>query len=123
MINFLSQNDLADGWTTVVKRKKYNTILETTIYLSELPPHLWSQISLSNITDDKILVKDKAFKYNIIKTQHDDKVLELYNEINKEYYNLNKIKELYNYCKHNNIAGWIMIKTETILKFDSITTV
>ena len=118
MFSFLSQEDIAEGWKIFFKRKKYKKNIETNIYLSQLPPHLWDKVNNSN---NNIIV-DKIFKYNLIRTQHDDKVLELYNEIKLNYSqrNIDLIKELYKYCSSINISGWIMIKAKEILNINQI---
>ena len=108
MFSLLSQEEIANDWKTVVKKKKYKEFVETTIYLSELPPHLWNKIN-----EDIII--DGPFKYKLNKTPHDDKIKELYNEINKDIKNINLIKELYNYCVSINISSWITIRAREII--------
>ena len=110
MLNFLSQCDLAEGWNISMKRKKYKNQLETNIYLSNLPPHLFHKFD-----ETYMIINDRGLKYNIIKTKHDTKVFELYNELNKNIINIIKIKELYNYCKSNNINGWLIINVEKLI--------
>jgi hypothetical protein len=111
MFSFLTQEDIADGWQIAIRKKKYKTNMEKDIYLSQLPPHLWYKLNLT--TDD--IIHDRIFKYKIIKTPHDDKVLELYNLIFDKYKNLKSINELYKYCLSININGWLMIKTKNII--------
>lgn len=112
MLSFLSQEDIAEGWNIYIKKKKYKNLMETNIYLSQLPPQLWSKIN------NNTYVIDRIFKYNLIKTEHDDKVLKLYEEIMHKYKNIKLINELYKYCSSINISGWIMIKTKQILNKD-----
>ena len=110
MFSLLTQEDIADDWKTVIKKKKYKELIETEIKLYELPPHLWKQY---NIDNDIII--DGPFKYKLIKTDYDDKILQLYNEINKENKNIILIKELYEYCISINITSWLIIKVKDFL--------
>jgi len=120
MFSFLTQEEIAEGWQIFMKKKKYNKHIETNIYLSELPPHLWNKI---NNTKSNIII-DKIFKYNLITTKYDNKVQELYNEIKLNHKNIEVIKELYKFCLSINISGWIMIRAKEILtKFVFETTI
>jgi hypothetical protein len=116
MFSLLSQEDLAEDWR-IVMNKRYKENIEIDIYLSQLPPHVWNKLPMHlwNILPNDNIIIDKLFKYKIIKTSHDNKVLDLYNEIISKYKNLKVIEELYKYCLSVNISGWIMIKTKNIL--------
>ena len=111
MYSLLSQHDLAEGWKLVMNRKKYKNLINEDIYLSQLPPYLWSKINNNNN-----IVNDKVFNYILKKTAHDNKVIELYNEITSNYKNITIIKDLYKYCKCANISGWLMIKASDIIQ-------
>ena len=110
MFSLLTQEDIADGWNIVMKKKKYKECVEAKIYLSQLPPHLWKTSPIQNT------IIDKVFKYKLKKSKYDDKVIELYNAIMSNNKNINQIEELYNYCISNNILGWLIIKTKEILE-------
>jgi len=110
MYNILSQEDIANGWKLIMKKRKYKEHIEVNINLSQLPDGLWNKISNENI------VIDCAFKYIINKSSNDDKIIELYNTITNKNPQLNIIKELYNECLANKVSGWIMIKANNIIK-------
>lgn len=108
-ISVLSQEDLASGWKIHTAKKKYKEVKEINIYLYELPPDLFK------FFNDTYLITHKLFKYNIMKTIHDDKILQLYLEINNKIKNIELITELYNYCISNDISGWLIINTKELL--------
>ena len=108
-ISVLSQEELASGWKIHTPKKKYKEVKEISIPLYELPPDLFK------FFNDTYLITYKLFKYNIIKTIHDDKILQLYMEINNKIQNIELITELYNYCISNNISGWLIINTNKLL--------
>lgn len=118
--NKLSYEELADGWIQILPRK--NTAKEIhhfNISLAELPHHLWKYLdiyTLFNIDNDNIItINDKIFKYSIQKSEHNILIYNLYMELKTIYTDNNKILELYNYCKKNNIRGWLMIKAKKLL--------
>ena len=102
----LSQDELADGWTIHMPKKKYNTnmIKEESIYLYELPPNLFK------FFNDSYTITYRLLKYKIIKTEHDPIIISLYNEIQSNSKNVEVIKDLYNYCKIHDITGWLIIQ-------------
>jgi hypothetical protein len=110
MFSLLTQDDIANNWKTVIKKKKYKEFIESEIKLYELPSHLWKD----NKINDNIII-DGPFKYNLVKTDYDEKILQLYNEINKEDKNIILIKELYDYCISLNISSWLLIKAKDII--------
>jgi hypothetical protein len=119
-INNISQEEIAEGWKLKLPYKRVNQDnINIIINLSELPPHLWNiyidKILYNNNDDIYIKIYDKILLYNIIKSEHNDLLLNLYNEINKLYPHKKKLIEYYNYCKINNINGWIIIKLEKLL--------
>jgi hypothetical protein len=114
MFSLLTQEDIADGWNIVMKKKKYKDCIEAKIYLSQLPPHLW-KILIKHYPIKQNIIIDKVFKFKLKKSKYDDKVIELFNAIMSNNKNINYIEELYNYCLSNNILGWLMIKTKEIL--------
>ena len=116
----LSQEELADEWIQVLPRKFYaKEIHHFNISLAELPHHLWKFLDLYNLfktdNDNIITINDKIFKYSIQKSEHNVLIYNLYLELKSKYKDNNKILELYNYCKTNNIRGWLMIKAKKLL--------
>jgi hypothetical protein len=129
LISPLTQTELSEGWRLKLPNKKKN-INDTdillnathhfTINLLQLPPYLWKKLKFYNTTsDDTIynLIKDKNYEYSVLKTEHDEYIYTLYNEIfsnNKK--KLNLILEIYNYLKTQNINldSWLMIYTKQL---------
>ena len=116
----LSQNELAEGWIQKLpKKSKHQPVHHFNISLAELPPYLFKYISIYSLLNNNIEfinIKNKIFLYSIEKSDHNLMIYNLYLQLNNKYKNNNKILELYNYCKDNDIYGWIMIKTKEYLE-------
>ena len=128
LIKPLSQNDLASGWQLVVPRikyytklnenesgfKKYSNIYRSKINMAQLPPHLWSKVRYQY--NGNIKVSDKSHYYYVEKTNVDSELYELNTILQKPYEvkNTDKVIELLNVLKDNDIYGWLVIKANTM---------
>jgi len=102
-IDILSDNEYADGWMVKLpKRKKSSEIKTLDISLNELPLHLFPKIDIYNL-NEKVIIKDHIYTYVINKSDHDNIIYQLYEElfIKKS----NNITDLLKYCNDNNING------------------
>ena len=126
LIKALSQSELADDWLQVLPRKR-NRRSYFLINLSELPKNLWHR--LQPVYDNKLihyLVKEKNYNYKVMVTRHDKKIRELYDLIESEYLDLEKIKSYVEYFnkvtiknsegKDCKINGWVVLKAKKLLK-------
>lgn len=128
LIKPLSQNDLASGWRLVVPHikyykklnenehifKKYSNIYRSKINMGQLPPHLWSKIKIQY--NGNIKVRDKSHYYYVEKTNVDSELYELNKILKKPYdvQNTDKVIELLNVLKDNDIYGWLVIKATSM---------
>jgi hypothetical protein len=82
--------------------------------MAQLPPHLWSKIRIQY--NGNIKVSDKSHYYYVEKTNVDSELYEL-NKILKKPYdikNTDKVIELLNVLKDNDIYGWLVIKATSM---------
>ena len=111
VIKPLSQVDLANGWRLKLpKKSKKQQVHHYSISLAQLPPYLWYKIN-----KDKPIV-DRIYIYTIQKSEHNDDIILLFNELKKQCINKDYIKELYMKLNEKNINGWIMLKALYIIK-------
>jgi len=121
----LSQNEIADGWRLVVPRiKKRNTvdinskflnnIYRSKVNLCQLPKHLWTK--RKTLRNGNIRATEASHHYYIEKTNVDDEIILLEEILDKPYdiCNSEKVSELLDIIKDNNINGWITIKASRL---------
>ena len=111
----LSQTELADDWIQKVpKYKKQKTLHHFSVKLTELPFYLWKKLKYNN--EDKFYyIKDGIYEYSVVKTEHDDVMLDLYNQLYKSNKNLLKVKELYDVLTQNDYKGWLILKAKKLI--------
>ncbi len=132
-VQMLTQNDYADGWRQVipfVKRhsKKYYTEDGTEIIrvfsnahrmkvnLAQLPEHLWHRMQY---VDENIkIVNNRIHHYVVERTNVDDEIRELANILNRTVDDIyrERVYELLNILKDNDVYGWVIIKAKNNYK-------
>lgn len=117
LINPLSQDELANGWSLVLPGVSKNTrIHHFKIFLSHLPEHLWNKLHINNDDPEYYdVISDKIYRYSVQRSANDNYIKELYNCIMNCNFNSFKVRELYDYLKNNNVKGWLMIRTRHLL--------
>jgi hypothetical protein len=121
----LSQNDLADEWRLVVPRikrqnttdmnQKYlNNIYRSKVTLCQLPRHLWCK--RKNLRNGNIRITEKSHYYYVDKTNVDDEIITLERILSNPYDILykEKVNELLEVIKDNNITGWVTLKASRL---------
>lgn len=132
-VQMLTQNDYADGWRQIVphaKRysKRYtdtegNEIIRTfsnafrmKINLAQLPEYLWHRMQY--VDDNTKSVRNKIHHYIIERTNVDEEIYELANilkqHVDKEH--KERVHELLNILKDNDVYGWIVIRAKSMYK-------
>lgn len=113
----LSQDDFARGWRMILpKYRKDSTIHHFSVYLSQLPPHLWSKITETQTGDRYYTIHDNIYDYSIKKSEHDTMVYKLGQLVKQRYPSKVEIARLYNYLNEHRIKGWVMIRAKRILR-------
>jgi hypothetical protein len=111
----LSQTELADDWRQKVpKYNKQKTLHHFSVKLTELPFNLWNKLKYNN-EDIFYYIKDGIYEYSVVKTEYDDNILDLYNQLYKSNKNLLKVKELYDVLNNNDYKGWLMLKAKKLI--------
>jgi len=125
-VNMLTQNEYADNWQLVVppkrnyikhyeengvkKRILKSNLFKINLNLAQLPNHLWHRINYKNN------VSDGMYLYHIESTPVDNYIRELVNILNRSYdiKYTNRVKQLLNELRENDIFGWIVIKAKSL---------
>jgi hypothetical protein len=111
IINPLTQKEIADMWIQVLpKANKNSTIHHFSLYLSQLPPHLWNRLRVDSINQDLYKkIKDKIYTYTVKISKYDNEIHKMYKLINSKKKNINEIAQQFNMLQNARIKGWIMI--------------
>lgn len=135
-VNMLNQHELADEWVQVlpyprsVSRKFKNVDengIETTVdrtvkqlfkmrvNLAQLPHNLWHKMRRYN--DSSFVVKHRIYHYLVENTAVDSEIRELYSLTNKQktIENKERVKELLNLLKDNDVYGWVVIRARNYM--------
>lgn len=122
----LTQDELADGWktvmpkTTIVKNGEHiykNPIHHWSISLSQLPPHLWRESFIDydyHGHEYYPVIKNGIYHYSINGSEYDNMIRELYDEIQKPVFDYVMIKSLVS-ALEGKVNGWIMVRAKRIL--------
>lgn len=119
IVNPLNQDELADGWRIVLPRKQTNsTVHHFSVYLSQLPQHLWKYLSTSNNENDEhyLPINDEIYQYSVKKSKYDNEIQKLYNHIMNPCPDKNQIAQLYNHLEKQRVKGWLMVRANTIIR-------
>jgi hypothetical protein len=132
-VPLITQNELADGWTHVnpgskpyiVKytdsedvqhRKCINYVYRLKVTLAQLPENIWHKMRYNNETS--YYAKHGMYEYYIETTPVDSEIRELYyltkqmkSEEHKE-----RVFELLNVLKDNDVYGWVVIRARNMYK-------
>ena len=130
-VNMLSQNDYSNNWQQVLPRKKTflkyykdennneqvrisSNVFKMKINLAQLPYHLWKRQKMykSNI------IRDGIYQYLVEPTNVDDEIKELVDIIHsvKSDSSKERVDELLNILKENDIYGWVIISASNYNK-------
>lgn len=117
LINHPSQEDIAEGWSLVLPRaRKDSTIHHFSVYLSQLPPHLWNRVMVDHSKSDSYHeITDNIYKYSVRMSKHDNEVRRLYSLMQAKYLNLEEIAQQFKILQSARVKGWVMIKAHRIL--------
>jgi hypothetical protein len=110
----LTQHELSDGWRLVLPRQtKKSYVHHFSIYLSQLPPHLWSKLRSSNMKMENYnTIKDNIYHYTVKKSNSDEALVELYHELMKTTPNKEVVTSCYSELEESSVKGWIMLKAK-----------
>ncbi len=130
-VQMLTQNDYADGWQQVVPRAKhftkrfvdtegnqvsrlYSNAYRMKVNLAQLPEHLWHRMQYVDETHHT--VNNGYHYYFVEKSNVDDEIRELAHILRQTIcpsYR-ERVHELLNVLKDNDVYGWVVIKAKTM---------
>jgi hypothetical protein len=122
VVGLLSQEELAYDWRTVLpSRNKDSPVHHFSVYLSQLPPYLWSKLRQRVDKDGNKqyrLIKDNIYNYSVRHSNNDRTCMSLFEEMNKlsQYRNYKYMEELYKELEEERVKGWLMIRARNMLK-------
>lgn len=127
-VQMLSQNEYANGWRQVVPKKRAyikrfkdengmehskisSNVFRMNVNLAQLPYHLWHRKRYNNSH-----VSEGMYNYNVEKTDVDNYIQELVIYITKPYNSTHRerVIQLLNIMKDNDIYGWATIKASAM---------
>ena len=119
VIDPLTQDEYAEGWNLVLpKETKKSTTHHFSVYLSQLPPHLWHAIRLEYDQDRNeryATIFDNIYNYTIRQSKSDNDILKLYKLVIQNYPNLQKVEHLYKILEQQRVKGWVMTRAKSLL--------
>jgi len=119
LVNPLSQEEIADGWSQVlpVPHKK-STIHHFSVYLSQLPPHLWNRVrhhTNPEKSDTYHVIKDNIYTYSVKVSKHDNEIRKMYNLVRANRPNLEEISQQFKLLQSARVKGWVMTRAHHLM--------
>jgi hypothetical protein len=115
----LTQEELSDGWRAVLPAsKRGNPIHHWSVSLAQLPAYLWRDSFIKYDSEGREfipVIRDGIYHYSINRTEYDNQIIELFNEIQKQKVNRAIVKQLVDELD-GKVNGWIMIRAKKLLK-------
>ncbi len=119
IVNPLTQEELADGWNLVLPREtKDSTIHHFSVYLSQLPPHLWSFLKIvydQSGGEHYGTIRDNIYHYSIKSSKYDDDIKKLYKLVMQDYPCKDAVSKLHTHLEQQRVKGWVMIRAKKYL--------
>jgi hypothetical protein len=117
IVNPLTQEEIADKWIQVLpKVRKNSTIHHFSLYLSQLPHHLWNQLRVDNMNPDSyIKIKDRIYTYTVKMSKHDNEIWKLYMLVKSNKQNIDEIAQQFKVLQNARVKGWLMILAHRLI--------
>jgi len=120
-VKYLTQNDLAEGWQQIIPRSnKKNFINHFSITLAHLPRHLWRKLKKTNKVNNELspykMIKDGLTRYTIIESNQDYLMINIYEELEKLYPNIELLKEFCEELDKSQHSSWLVILTKNFIQ-------
>ncbi len=119
IVDPLTQDEYAEGWNLVLpKETKKSTTHHFSIYLSQLPPHLWHAVRLEydhEGNEHYSTIFDNIYNYTVKQSRSDNDVFKLYKLVCQNYPNLQKVEHLYKTLEQQRVKGWVMTRAKSLL--------
>ncbi len=121
IVNPPTQEDYAEGWNLVLPREhKNSTTHHFSVYLSQLPPHLWHAVRTvydEDGSEQYAKIFDNIYHYTVKQAKTDSDVFALYNLVTKQHSYLyqEQISKLYKQLEQQRVKGWVMLRAKSIM--------
>jgi hypothetical protein len=116
LVSPLSQEDIAEGWSLVLPRAhKNSTTHHFSVYLSQLPPHLWNRVYENEDTNTYDEITDNIYTYSVKMSKHDDEIRRLKNLVMAKYPNVEEITKQFKVLQTARVKGWVMTRAHHIM--------
>lgn len=117
LVNPLSQEDIAEGWSLVLPRaNKKSTTHHFSVYLSQLPPHLWNRVFIDASKPDSYYeIKDKIYTYSVKMSKHDGEIKKLKKLVMAKYHDVDAITKQFKLLQSARVKGWVMTRAHLIM--------
>lgn len=117
-VKYLSQKDLSEGWRQVMPRMNNKKLLNNfSITLCFLPDYLWSSLyKLKNKDGDYIINDGARTRYTIIETNQDEIMINLYNELKKQFPDAETLSAYINDLDESQHNSWLVLRAKTFIK-------
>ena len=116
-VNYLTQNDLAEGWIQILPKNSKKNINHFNVTLAFLPEHLWYKLHkyTKNGEDIYKVIKDGVTRYTIDESNQDFIMINLFNEIHKIKPSCELIKNYINQLDESQYNSWLVIRANNYL--------
>lgn len=117
LVNPPTQEEIAEGWSLILpSAKKDSTIHHFSVYLSQLPPHLWKRVRVDHTKSDSYCeITDNIYKYSVRMSKHDNEIRRLYSLMQSRYLNIEEITQQFKTLQNSRVKGWVMIQAHRIM--------
>ena len=117
LVNPLSQEEIAEGWSLVLPRaRKNSTTHHFSVYLSQLPPHLWNRVHVDTSKPDSYHeITDKIYKYSVKMSKHDNEIRRMKHLVMAKYPNVEEISQQFKLLQNARVKGWVMTRAHHIM--------
>ena len=116
MVQFLSEQDKAEGWIQKFPNiKRYSKFLQTNLHY--LPEHLWSR--LQEVAVDGVLVgykvRDNCVNFFVYSADIDETTIQLYKEISKQCVEKELVRYLLSKFEEKGLESWLTIRAAKLV--------
>ena len=117
LVNPLSQEDIAEGWSLVLPRaRKNSTTHHFSVYLSQLPPHLWNRVHVDGKNPDTYHeITDNIYKYSVKMSKHDNEIKKMKSLVMAQFPDVEQIAQQYKVLQNARVKGWVMTRAHHIM--------
>jgi hypothetical protein len=120
-VNYLNQNELANGWRQSIPNNSKKNINHFNITLAFLPEYLWNKLHKYTKDGDDIykVIKDGMTRYTINESNQDIIMINLFNEIHKIIPNKDLLKDYIEQLDDSQYSSWLVIRANNYINNDT----